>query len=184
MNSSKNIFLLLILLPILFFLSLFGWRVDFFRILDSDGKILFSSPAALGHKFMTRYIHSVELTPVEDEYYVVSSKLWSWEERTRSTKAGMPFKSPLKGRFIKTEQWLIYQGGRLSWKNYFYRVGNKSFGLNQAMFEPLGTRNFYKIFPDKKLSIEVYRAAYMYTRTHLVKELSDAPSFVPKIEYR
>ena len=180
----KNILLLFLLLITLFFISLYGWRVDFFRIIDNDGKMLFSSPTTLGHIFITRYIHSVELTPVEDEYYVVSGKLWSWEERTRSTKAGMPFKSPKNGRFIKTKQWLIYQGGRLSWNSYYYRIGNELLGLNQANFEPLGRRDFYKIFPGKKLNIEVYRAPYKFSRTYLVRELTDAPSFVPEIEHK
>ena len=86
MFETKRIYgtaLTIALLPLLFAVSLCGWRVDFFQIYDKKGSLIFSSPAAVGHKFYTRYIHSVELTPVEDDYIVVDGKLWSWEERVR-----------------------------------------------------------------------------------------------------
>jgi len=175
LNLTKNTLLILILLPILFFISLYGWRIDFFRISDSRGNIIFSSPAALGHKFITRYIHSVELTPVEDEYYIVGGRLWSWEERVRSSKAGLPFQGAKNGRFIMTKDWLIYQGGRLSWQTYYYRIGNEYHGLNQTMFEPYEIYDAYKVLPDRKLLIEVYRKPYMYESMQALESTSDTP---------
>ena len=175
MNFTKNTLLILTLLPILFFISLLGWRVDFFRMSDNRGNIIFSSPAALGHKFITRYIQSVELTPVEDEYYIVGGRLWSWEERVRSSKAGMPLKEEKNGRFIMTKDWLIYQGGRLSWQTYYYRIGNEYLGLNQTMFEPYEIYDAYKVLPDRKLLVEVYRKPYMYESMQSLENTVDTP---------
>ena len=175
--------MMLLLLPLLFFIALTGWRVDFFRLLDSvSGEVLFASPAALGHKFTTRYIHSVELTPVEDEYYVVDGKLWSWEERVRSSKAGMPSVRPEYGRYIENDQWMIYQGGRLSWETFYYRIGNEHLGLNQSSFEPFGRRNFYEIFRGRKLSVSVYKAPFLYSSVRFANSLMYAPEGVPAVE--
>jgi len=91
------------LLPILFLAALAGWRVDVFQMMSRNGDIIFESPTALGHEFTTRYIHSVELTPVEDEYRILGGKLWTWEERVRSTNAGLPFDRPEHGRFITAD---------------------------------------------------------------------------------
>ncbi|MEG1799349.1 MAG: hypothetical protein RR214_04120, partial [Synergistaceae bacterium] len=64
MSAFKKLTFLFLFLPILFITAAAGWRVDFFEVLDRNGTFLFRSPAALGHMFTTRYIHSVELTPV------------------------------------------------------------------------------------------------------------------------
>lgn len=184
MNTTKETVFMLLLLPLLFFTALAGWRVDFFRVLDAaSDETIFSAPAALGHKFTTRYIHSVELTPVEDEYYVVDGKLWSWEERVRSSKAGMPSVKPEYGRYIEDADWMIYQGGRLSWDTFYYRIGNKHLGLNQSTFEPFGRRNFYEIFPGRKLSVSVCRSPFLYSGVYFADRLKDAPEGMPAIEH-
>lgn len=181
MNVVKKLTFLFFFLPILFVTASAGWRVDFFEVLDKEDNLLFRSPAALGHTFMTRYIHSVELTPVEDEYYVVSGKLWAWEERVRSSKAGMPSVRPEKGRYIQTPMWMIYQGGRMSWNEYYYRIGNDRLGLNQAVFQPFGLRNLYKIFPGKRLVVRVKRRPFLFTSTYFTDKLENAPTNVHPI---
>jgi hypothetical protein len=174
----------IVMLPVLFLLALAGWRVDVFEISDSRQNIIFSAPAALGHKFITRYIHSVELTPVEDEYMVIAGRLWTWEERTRSTNAGLPFGKPKYGKFIATGDWMIYQGGRMSWTTYYYRVGNKKLGLNQAAFEPFGRKNFFDLFPGERLIISVRRTPYIFTAIYRSAALIGAANDVPAIGKR
>ncbi len=181
MNSKKMGLVLFVIMPLLFMAAILGWRVDFFQVLDNGNRMLFSSPSAVGHKFTTRYIHSVELTPVEDEYYIVGGRLWAWEERVRSSKAGMPSVRPENGRYIETEKWMIFQGGRISWNEYYYRIGNDKLGLNQAMFEPYGLRNFYKIFPGKRLVVRVRTAPFMFAETYFANELSASPTNVQPI---
>lgn len=169
------------LLPVLFAVALSGWRVDFFQVFDKKGALLFSSPAAVGHKFFTRYIHSVELTPVEDDYIVVDGKLWSWEERVRSSKAGMPSMVPNQGRFFEDDKWMTYQGGRISWSQYYYRVGDKRFGLNQAALEPFGRKNLYCIYPEQCLVVKISRAPFLFRGTYRTKTLALAPAGVPLV---
>lgn len=100
-------------LPFLLFIALAGWRVDYIKILDTEKNVIFSAPTALRHTFTTRYIHSVELTPVEDEYRIIAGRLWTWEERVRSTNAGLPFDRPENGRFIESGNWMVFQGKNL-----------------------------------------------------------------------
>ena len=171
----------IVMLPLLFAAALAGWRVDFFQVYDKGGSLPFSSPAAVGHKFFTRYIHSVELTPVEDDYIVVDGRLWSWEERVRSSKAGMPSMVPTQGKFFENSEWMTYQGGRISWNKYYYRVGDKHFGLNQAAFEPFGRKNFYLIFPGQCLVVKITRAPFLFSGIYRPRTLAKAPGNLPLV---
>lgn len=172
-----------VVLPLLFIIAVAGWRIDLFQICDcASGKTLFSAPSAIGHTFTTRYIHSVELTPVEDEYKIVDGRLWAWEERVRSSNAGMPFSKPVNGRFISTPRWLIFQGSRVSWHEYYYRIGNKKFGLNQVLFEPFGRKNFYGIFAGKRLVVKVITMPYMFAKVFMTRKLAEVPEGVPPVE--
>ncbi len=163
-------------IPILTLIALAGWRVDVFQITDSDEKLIFQTPVSLGHKFTTRYIHSVELTPVEDEYRIVYGQLWTWEERVRSTNAGLPFDKPRHGRFLNTGRWMIFQGGRMSWKEYYYRVGNKSVGRNQFALEPLGLKNFYELYEGERLTIRIAKIPFYRAEFYRAALLEDTPA--------
>ncbi|MDD4159442.1 MAG: DUF1850 domain-containing protein [Synergistaceae bacterium] len=180
-NISCCMFLVLSL-PVLFLTAAAGWRVDVFQMKDTDGRLIFQSPVSLGHKFTTRYIHSVELTPVEDEYKIAGGLLWTWEEKVRSTNAGLPFSKPRYGRFIDTGEWMIFQGGRMSWKEYYYRVGNKHIGRNQMTLEPFGRRNFYELFTGERLVIRVLKMPLIYARLYRTEILQKAPMGVPPTE--
>lgn len=165
----------------LFLVALAGWRIDSFQILDNDGNTLFVAPARVGNVFTTRYIHSVEKTPVEDEYRIVSGRLWMWEERVRSSNAGLPSIRPVNGRFIETQEWFIYQGGRTSVEEYYYRVGDSRFGLNQADYEPFGRRNFYDVFKGERLLVRVRKVPFLFSRLYVSDKLAIAPTGVPPI---
>lgn len=181
LKSWINLSILLISLPLLFSISLVGWRVDYLQIFDGKGLLIFSYPTANGNKFVTRYIHSVERTPVEDDYRVVGGRIWMWEERVRSSNAGLPSMESPNGRFINSGEWFIYQGGRHSVPEYYYRVGNEYFGLNQADIEPFGRRNFYKIFKGERLRVSVTVNNLGRTKTFISDELANAPVRVPPI---
>ena len=81
-----------------------GWRVDALTLTGEAGRAVFALPAANGYRFTTGYTHSVELTPVEDEYAATCGALWNWQERVKSSNAGMPSIAPEHGRYINTDE--------------------------------------------------------------------------------
>lgn len=151
--NTKNIFILLLAC-----LTLLGaitvWPVDFMEIRSGDTRIL-AMPMHSGQKFITRYIHSVQLTPVEDEYHIVGGRIWGWEERVQSHNAGLPFEAPPNGRFIMDPPWMRFQGGRHSWSELIYRVGNDTFGKNEWVFPPSPPIAIYRLHPGKRMTITV-----------------------------
>ena len=182
MKNMSHCFFLLLSLPILFLTAAAGWRVDVFQLEGPEGKLIFQSPVSLGHRFTTRYIHSVELTPVEDEYKVAGGLLWTWEERVRSTNAGLPFDRPRYGRFIDTGEWMIFQGGRMAWKEYYYRIGNNKIGRNQVMLEPFGRRNFFELFAGERLVVRIRKMPLISAEFYRTDILESAPMGVPPME--
>lgn len=179
MKNWINLSTLLISIPFLFAVSIAGWRVDYFQISDHEGQLIFSSPAANGNKFTTIYIHSVELTPVEDDYRIIGGSIWMWEERVRSSNAGLPSVKPVNGRFINNGELFIYQGGRRSVKEYYYRIGNQYFGLNQADFEPFGRKDLYKIFNGERLLISVTTKNLVCAKLIRLRESAPTPTSSP-----
>lgn len=168
-------------LPFFFALSLAGWRVDNFLVFNSDDDLVFSAPAANGNRFITRYIHSVEQTPVEDEYCIIDGGIWIWEERVRSSGAGLPSVTPPKGRFIDSGEWLIYQGSRNPVSQYYYRVGDQYLGLNQADFVPFGRKNLYIIYSGERLRVSVEVKNLLFIKSYAAEELAQAPSNVSRV---
>lgn len=134
--------------------SLCLWPIDFMEIQSSEGRVL-ALPLRSGQAFVARYIHSVELTPVEDEYRVVGGRLWVWEERVQSHNAGLPFEAPRNGRFIMDPPWMRVQGGRLSLGELFYRVGNAEYGKNEWSFPPFPPVAIHQLYPGKRMALTV-----------------------------
>ncbi len=159
------------LLAAAFSIAAIGWRVDSLVLLDDSQRVLFSTPVALGQRFTTTYIHSVELTPVEDEYIVTGGKIWTWQERVKSSNAGMPSLMPENGRYIKTDEWMIFQGGRQSWDRYYLRVGNSTFGLNRLTLPPFGTVSLFEIFPGKRLTFAIKSGSLLFAKRCGIKRL-------------
>ena len=117
---------------------------------------LFSSPLPHGAAFVTTYIHSVQLTPVVDEYRILQGGIWGWEARMRSQGAGLPFSAPEHGRFIveKNPPWMVVQGGRRVEERIVYRIGNDEFGRNTWQLPPFDPVEIYRRFPSKRVFIE------------------------------
>ncbi|MBP7079077.1 MAG: DUF1850 domain-containing protein [Synergistales bacterium] len=121
--------------------------------ISSGKEVLLSRPTPVGFPFMTRYIHSVEKTPVEDDYRVVSGRIWAWEERVVSHNAGLPVVTPRNGRLISDGEWFRFRGGRSSWRKYYYRVGDDSIGRNilQLPGELPTIHELFRTYPSKRL---------------------------------
>lgn len=97
---------------------------------SSSGSILERFYISPGDSFTLRFIHSVEQTPVEDEYRGVGGRIRLWEERTVSHNAGLPSEAPRNGRFIMGKDWMHVRGGGCSYQLVRYRVGNENLGKN------------------------------------------------------
>jgi hypothetical protein len=137
--------------------------VNYLTISGEQGVVL-ASPLSGGRPFITAYIHSVQLTPVIDEYRIVQGKIWGWEERVKSHNAGLPFSAPEHGRFIMAPPWMIVQGGRRAEERIAYRVGNAELGRNTWLLPPFGELPAYTLFASNRVYIEAS-----------VKKFSDAP---------
>ena len=113
--------------------------------------VVMQTAVANGGAYRTTYIHSVQLTPVIDEYRVVGGKIWGWEERVQSHNAGLPFEAPRNGRFLLSPPWMIVQGGRQAQARIAYRVGNDHLGKNTWSLPSLGEIEAYQFFPGQRL---------------------------------
>lgn len=161
-SKTVRIFAVCLLFPA----ALAGWRVDFLRI-SADGRLLCSLPAAHGQRLITEYIHSVEKTAVEDEYRITNGKIWTWEERVKSSNAGMPSVLPKYMRFSSRAGKMIFRGGRLAHETLNLRIGNETFGRNKLRMPPFETEKLYKTLPGKRLEITVVRKPYLYGRADI-----------------
>ena len=61
-----------------------------------------------GDGFVLRFIHSVERTPVESEYRVLSGRIWQFEERIVSHNAGLPTEALPNAGFLMTREWMPF----------------------------------------------------------------------------
>jgi hypothetical protein len=119
---------------------------------------LFVAGAPLGLEFATEYVHSVQLTPVQDTYRIVNGRIWSWRERVMSHNAGLPFARPPFGRFRADPPWMVFEGGRQSLENIFLRVGNAELGRNVFSYGANAPQAaLYESFPGKRLRLLVER---------------------------
>ncbi|MDR2788328.1 MAG: DUF1850 domain-containing protein [Candidatus Accumulibacter sp.] len=124
--------------------------------------LLFMASAPLGQEFLTEYIHSVQLTPVQDVYRIVDGRIWAWQERVQSHNAGLPFARPPFGRFRAAPPWMIFEGGRQSWESIVLRVGNAELGRNIFSYGAKAPRvALYERFPGKRLQLRVERRPLM-----------------------
>jgi hypothetical protein len=138
--------------------------VNYFTVTDDDGGILYASPAVNGAAFVTSYIHSVQLTPVIDDYRFVNGAIWGWEERVQSHNAGLPSTAPEHGRLIMSDPWMIIRGGRTAHSSIIHRVGSEKFG-----------RNTWRMPPFKEISaFETHQSARVIFSCRIMR-LKDSP---------
>jgi hypothetical protein len=136
--------------------------VNYFTV-TGRGNLLFSCPAPNGYSFFTAYIHSLERTPVLDNYRFVCGRLWGWEELTMSLNAGLP-SVPMPGvKLVISPPWMITQGGRRAQSKMYYRVGNDVFGRNTWRIGPWNEINIFEKYPMQRLSLEVSAIPFRYS---------------------
>ena len=115
-------------------------------------------PMPLGQAFTTRYIHSLERTPVEDIYFAAGGRIREWRTRTRSHNAGMPWGTPEQGRFLSEGPWLVLEGGRQSWEDLRLRVGDDHFGRNELLIGKGKRVELFRKFPGESLRFSASRS--------------------------
>lgn len=148
-----------LVVALLSFLYLFCAPVSVLEIAPSGGTFL-RQIAPVGQPFVLRYIHSVELTPVEDEYSVSDGTFWQWEERVRSHNAGLPLEASKTGKFLTGKDWFRFRGGRQSFNVLFLRVGDGERGRNELDLVGSGRWELFKQFPGQRLEIRVTESSF------------------------
>lgn len=145
------------------------WPVNYFEIAtaDEEGRVILAAPMGNGDSFVTTYIHSVQLSPVIDDYRIVGGTIWSWEERVQSHNAGLPFDAPKHGRFLSNPPWMIVQGGRHTFGTIILRIGDEQFGQNTWRLPPRDEVKIYRKHPGKRLAMRASVKALKDTRTVL-----------------
>jgi hypothetical protein len=107
-----------------------------------------------GYSFLTTYIHSLELTPVVDDYRFVGGRIWGWEEWTVSLNAGLPSALSPSTRHVQSPPWMITRGGRRGTDLIYYRVGDAEFGRNVWSLKPWEDINIFEKYPRYRISLE------------------------------
>jgi hypothetical protein len=151
--SARNLLPRIFLIAVL--AAVFGSRmpVNYFSVREGESTLL-ASPMPSGASFVTTYIHSLELTPVVDDYRFVCGKIWGWEEWTRSHNAGLPSVAPEHSRIITRPPWMIVRGGRFGTDSINYRVGTAAFGRNTWRLAPFDELPAYERYPARRVSFE------------------------------
>lgn len=148
---------------LLFPLILLGWPLDGLEIRRVNSgslitsEIVFCTPVLLGRGMTNTIIHSVQLTPVIDEYRIQEGRIWAWQEKILSHNAGLPSLKPEHGRFVFDPPWMIVEGTRQSWDHLYYRVGTEEFGKNILCISSYPCHNLWKDERGKRLQ---FRSIY------------------------
>lgn len=119
----------------------------------------------LGDALVTVYIHSVQKTPVEDEYLLRDGRLLQWEERFVSHNAGLPVDVPPNARFFVTRDWMVIRGGRTALDRLVYRVGTEDLGRNVLVFSDGRQWPLYEICPGRRLIFRVFEKNLLFGLT-------------------
>lgn len=157
--------LLLIALALLAPAIVAGWPVDVLEIhfaqqrSESGNTIFLRVPVLLGRDVANTIIHSVERTPVIDEYRVQEGRIWAWREKIKSHNAGLPSLKPERGRFTHEPPWMIIEGTGQSWETLHYRVGTEELGKNVLCLSSLPCLELWREIPGKLLEFSARRNA-------------------------
>jgi len=153
--------LLVVLVPVI----LLGWSIDALelRYADSDrgDPAVARSLALLGREIHASIIHSVQLTPVVDEYRILEGRIWAWREKIMSHNAGLPSLRPERGRFVSAPPWMIVEGTGKGWDSFLYRVGTEDLGKNELCLPQQPCRKLWREMPGKRLVFQVVPSRFI-----------------------
>ena len=139
--------------------SVLFWPVDTLIFRDDDGQVVIREAMPQGRGFATRFIHSLELSPVEDEYVVQDGLIRQWRSRIQTHNAGMPILTLARGRVYMAPPWFVFEGAIISLAGFPLRVGNESLGRNYLRIGRNPWQPLYRTFPDKRLHLAAWRCA-------------------------
>jgi hypothetical protein len=128
--------------------------VNYFVVSHRD-KVILAAPLPNAYPFFTTYIHSLQLTPVIDDYRFINGRVWGWEEWTQSHNAGLPSVPSPHSKLIMRSPWMIYRGGRNAANVINYKVGDAKFGRNLWRLAPWDTINIFEIYPKFRVAFRV-----------------------------
>ncbi|MDR3076149.1 MAG: DUF1850 domain-containing protein [Synergistaceae bacterium] len=144
-------------------------------------RLLFSCPVPNGYPFVTTYIHSLELTPVRDDYRFVSGRVWGWEEWTRSLNAGLPSVPSPHTRLVMSDEWMITRGGRRARDVIHYRIGTGEFGRNIWQLEPWREINIFEKYPRYRVALEASVVPFGQAKLSGFDMIHGQPNASPRI---
>ena len=133
------------------------WPVDTLIVRDKTDALVVQTAMPLGRTFETQYIHSVQLTPVEDLYFAVNGRILQWRTRVQSQGAGLTSVMLPRGRFHFDSPWLVFEGLALSVPKFFLRVGNDSIGQNCLRIGTSEWKPLYSLYRGELLQVETVR---------------------------
>lgn len=137
--------------------ALFFWPVDVLVVHDEEGNPALCAVMPLGRSFETRYIHSVQLSPVEDVYFVNNGGIRQWQTKVQSQNAGLTSLVLPEGRFRFADPWLIFEGQAMALPEYVLRVGNETIGQNRIRLGNGEWLPLYPLFSGKRLYVGAFR---------------------------
>ena len=129
------------------------WPVDTLTIQDDDGQNVLRVAMLPGNSFTTCYIHSVQLSPVVEEYFVQEGLIWLWRARVQGQNAGLPTQAPSRGHMYFSEPWVVFEGALIYFASYALRVGNEKFGRNHLRIGQGPWQPLYRTLTNKRLHL-------------------------------
>lgn len=138
-------------------LALVFWPVDALVIRDEDDTVVLRSLMPLGRSFETEYIHSVQLSPVQDVYFLSGGVIRQWETRVQSQNAGITSLVLPQGRFRIEPPWLVFEGQAMALAKFVLRVGTDVIGRNRMRFGNGDWQPLYPSFAGQRLYVEAAR---------------------------
>ena len=139
--------------------AVFFWPMDALTLRDDEGRVVLLAAMPPGGGFATRYIHSVELSPVEDTYFVQDGLIRLWRSRVQSHNAGLPILTLARGRVYMDPPWIVFEGAIASLAGFTLRVGNENLGRNHLRIGQGPWQPLYRILPGKRLRFAASRYA-------------------------
>jgi hypothetical protein len=127
------------------------WPVDFLVVGAGEGGIAREELMPLGRVFATRYLHSVQLSPVEDVYMVRDGLVRQWRGKVQSQNAGLPTVLPERTRFYLEGPWLVFEGRLPALKELVLRVGDVDLGRNLLRVGAGEWEEIYETFAGRRL---------------------------------
>ena len=160
-HTGTNLIVLAFFVPFI----VTGWPVDtleiryFRRDAQTEDGFFLQAPVLLGRPLTNAILHSVEQTPVIDEYRIREGRVWAWREKIRSHNAGLPSLRPERGRFVHEPPWMVVEGTGESWENIHYRVGTGTLGKNVLCLPPFPCRELWREIPGARLVFSAGKSA-------------------------